>query len=589
MSAIGIDLGTSNSCAAVARANRVEIIKNAEGSEITPSAVYQRDDGTWIVGASASATARASGNWEYCFTSVKRLIGRQADDAIVQEQARRAAYRIVPAQDGGAWVEGRKQAHACEEISALVLKKLKEAAEKYTHERVTKAVIAVPAHFTTEQTSRTKDAARIAGLEVLQMVSEPTAAALAYGADAEPGQTLAVFDLGAGTFDISIVQVTAEGIETLATAGDDFLGGDDFDAALVAWVSEYCRTEHGLTVTPVAEARIRKEANRVKHVLSYDTTAPLTVPYVGMRGKATINLHVDVTRELLESLTAPLIERCREPCARALEKAGLRAEQVGRLLLVGGQTQMPAVDRLARSLFPNARPAAGSPDKVVAQGAARLAAALDGGGELVLKDVTPHAISLEAANGVIVEVIPAQTRIPTTAKRICTTLRDDMDSVTIRLRQGADHQLGQMHLEGLRKQPAGKARVEVEISLDASGLVFVQASDVETGRKRGKQMQMAGGMDDRALSRLAKLHRKEFVDRAIDVPPEPEPAPVEEPPEPVSEEPVADAPEPLPSLLDRARSGADLQPHELERLETEGLIEQVNGEWREVGQPVAAE
>lgn len=570
MSAIGIDLGTSNSSVAAKLGSQIEVIRNAEGQEATPSAVFQRDDGSWIVGTAATELARAAGEWEFLYTSTKRIIGRRSDDPIVQEQARRAPYRITAAADGGAWLQGRKQAHSCEEVSSLILKKLKDAAQKANNGKTIKsAVIAVPAHFVAEQTSRTRDAAAIAGLDVLQMVSEPTAAALAYGMEAEPGQTLAVFDLGAGTFDVSIVQVTKDGIETLATAGDDWLGGDDFDAALVAWVKEQA-LERGVQNTPMLDLLLRRSCRQIKEELSRDTVRMLNQPHLLGSGREVKHLSVEVTRERLEDLTRGLVERCRAPCERALDRAGLKAEQIGRLLLVGGQTQMPAVDRMARALFPNARPAPGSPQKVVAQGAARLAAALDGGGDLVLRDVTPHAISLEGAEGVTVEMIPAQTRIPHTAKRVCTTVGDDQEAVSIRLRQAGDHKLGMVHLDGLRKRKAGAARVEVEVSIDASALVYVQLTDADTGRKHGQQMRLSGGLDDRALGRLAKLVRKEFVDRAVEVPPEP--VAVEEP-EPYIVTPAPDpeptlAPEPAPEPIE-----TQIPPELMLRLITAGAID----------------
>ena len=509
--AIGIDLGTTNSCMAIRTPSGVRVIDNREGQPTTPSYVQHQRSGKWIAGKFAWRTR--TGEPLHTYHQTKRLIGRQYLEPVVQEMTRRVGYQIVAADNGAAWIQGRNDRLAPEYIAAKVIAKLREDAEaKFGMTPITKAVITVPAYFNNAQRNATMAAGKIAGLEVLQILPEPTAAAIAYGVEfAQENTTIAVYDLGGGTFDISILRVENGEFETLATAGDAFLGGIDFDAAVADWAvaRQSFRGSDRLLDDPVHRARIFEEVEEGRMDLSHAEERVLSIPSVARVNRAPVHMREVLTRAELERLTAPLIERTRAPCLKALEAARLSANSVDCLVLVGGVTRMPAVQAMAQSLFPLSRMVSTDPDKIVAIGAAMLAASLDGGEQIVLRDVTPHAVSVEAADGALVELIPAQSKVPASITRRVGCAAADQGAVTARIVQGDDLVLGQFHLE-LGKGPARDARVELTVNLDASGTVHAQMREIATGKISASPMNLISGIDERAIARLAKAHKRDL-------------------------------------------------------------------------------
>jgi molecular chaperone DnaK len=515
--AIGIDLGTTNSCMAIRQPGGVRVIENREGAPTTPSVVAHQKTGKWVAGKFAARFA--VDNPQHTYHSTKRLIGRQLAEPVVQETRARVGYEIVAADNGAAWIQGRLDKLAPEAIAARVLEKLREDAEAKLGEPITKAVITVPAYFNNAQRAATIAAGKIAGLEVLQILPEPTAAAIAYGVEmAQEDMTIAVYDLGGGTFDISILRVEHGEFETLATAGDAFLGGIDFDAAVAEWTvsRQKFRGADRLLNDAVQRTRIYEEAEAARIDLSYLEQRVISIPHVTRLNNAPVHLRDAITREELEALTADLIDRTRGPCLRALEAAGLAADAIDRLVLVGGVTKMPAVQRMAQSLFPTAKMSSTDPDKIVAIGAAMLAASLDGGQAIKLQDVTPHSVSIETADGSLVELIAAQSKVPSSVTRRVGTAADDQPAVTARIVQGEDLPLGQFHLE-LGRGPARDARVELTVNLDLNGTVHGQMREIATGRIASAPMTLVAGIDERAIVRLAKAHRKEALSSTADL------------------------------------------------------------------------
>lgn len=511
--AIGIDLGTTNSCMAIRGPTGVRVIDNREGQPTTPSVAQHQRSGKWMAGKFAWRTRASEPGHTYHQT--KRLIGRQYLEPVVQEMMRRVGYEIVAADNGAAWIAGRADRLAPEYIAAKVLAKLKDDAEFRLGQPITKAVITVPAYFNNAQRSATMAAGKIAGLEVLQILPEPTAAAIAYGVEfAAENTTVAVYDLGGGTFDISILRVQNGEFETLATAGDAFLGGIDFDAAVVDWAiaKQSFRDAATVLTNPIQRARIFEQVEEARIDLSHVDERMINVPSVARIAKAPVHMREMLTRAQLEEIVAPLIERTRAPCVKALEAAGLAPGDVDCLVLVGGVTKMPAVAAMAQSLFGGARCVSTDPDKIVAIGAAMLAASLDGGEKITLRDVTPHAVSIEAADGALVELIPAQSKVPASVTRRVGCADADQGAVTARLVQAEDLVLGQFSLE-LGKGPAREARVELTVNLDASGTVHAQMRETATGRIAASPMNLISGIDERAIARLAKAHKR---DRVVD-------------------------------------------------------------------------
>lgn len=523
MAAVGIDLGTTNSCVAVWRKGRVVVIEDAEGMPVTPSVVGVRSTGEVLVGRPARAEAEI--NPEHTYRSVKRLIGRAFDDPHVATAAQMASFAIAAADNGEAWIQGRERLHSPAEISAHVLRRLKEAAEKRLGEPIKKAVVTVPAYFNAAQRQATKDAGEIAGLEVMRIINEPTAAALAYGLETGgEKRTVAVFDLGGGTFDLSVLRLDGDDFEVIATNGDTFLGGEDFDQRIVDHVAEAFLLEHGIDprLDKLMLQRLKDSCEQAKRDLSSADSCELRGsgnPEPGLRfftvhpeTKAPIDLRFTLTRAALEGLVADLIDRCVDICRLALQDAALTPAEIDQLILVGGMTRMPAVSAAASALFGAAAVIHPNPDQVVAEGAALMAASLTGSLDIDLQDVTPFAIGLETADRRMYELVPAQTRIPTRIVKPATTAEPDQPAVTVRVRQGnedaagANLPLGQFHLSGLRPGPAGSARVDIMIDIDADGIVTVGARDRATGRNNNMTVEPAG-LAPKAIQRMAKAAR----------------------------------------------------------------------------------
>lgn len=520
MTAIGIDLGTTNSCVAVYRNGHVVVIKGAEGLNVTPSVVAARDNGEVLVGMPAKREMMV--NPEFSFRAIKRLIGRRFADPQVSDTQKMSAFQIAPAENGEAWVVGRARLQPPAEISGLILKRLKEAAERHLGKPVKKAVITVPAFFNDSQRQATKDAAAIAGLEVLRIINEPVAAALAVDLEdhAAEQRRVAVYDLGGGTFDLSILTMTDGAYEVAVTNGDTFLGGEDFDALIMArWADQFqARYNHDLRTNKIAVQRLRDAAEEIKRMLSESEVAQLDLEFIDrVRGedgetKPVEHFLVTLTRGELETMTAPLIERTIAICEAALAEAGLEPKDIDQVLLVGGMTRMPAVRAAVQELF-EARPIAQpNPDEVVAIGAAVMAAALTGELDIDLADVIPLAIAIETADHALFEVMAAQQRIPHRKIIPVTTAEHDQSAITVRVRQGnelnaADNlPLGEFHLDRLRPAPAGAALIDLTVDVDADGMVLVQARDRATGRSNALTME-ATGLAPKAVERMAKAAR----------------------------------------------------------------------------------
>ena len=509
---IGIDLGTTNSCVAIMDGSQPRVIENAEGARTTPSIVGFTDNER-LVGQPAKRQAVT--NPTNTVFAVKRLIGRRMDDAHIAKDKKNLPYTLVNGGNGDAWVEIRGEKYSPSQISAFILQKMKETAEAYLGETVTQAVITVPAYFNDAQRQATKDAGKIAGLEVLRIINEPTAAALAYGLDKKEARTIAVYDLGGGTFDITILEIDDGLFEVKSTNGDTFLGGEDFDMRIVNYLADEFKKEHGvdLTLDKMALQRLKEAAEKAKIELSSASQTEINQPFISMNSSTGQPLHlvVKMTRAKLESLVADLIKASIKPCQAALKDAGLSTSDIDEVVLVGGMTRMPRVVEEVTKFFGKEPHKGVNPDEVVALGAAIQAGVLQGDvKDVVLLDVTPLSLGIETLGGVFTRLIDRNTTIPTKKSQIFSTAEDNQNAVTIRCFQGeremaADNKiLGQFNLEHIPPAPRGLPQIEVTFDIDANGIVSVKAKDKGTGKEQAITIQASGGLSDADIEKMVK-------------------------------------------------------------------------------------
>jgi molecular chaperone DnaK len=508
---IGIDLGTTNSCVAVMDGKNAKVIENAEGMRTTPSIVAFTDDGERLVGQPAKRQAVT--NPERTFFAVKRLIGRRYDDPMVEKDKKLVPYKIVRASNGDAWVEADGKTYSPSQISAFILQKMKETAEAHLGQKVEQAVITVPAYFNDAQRQATKDAGKIAGLEVLRIINEPTAAALAYGLDKSKSGTIAVYDLGGGTFDISILEIGDGVFEVKSTNGDTFLGGEDFDMRLVNYLADEFQKEQGINLRndKLALQRLKEAAEKAKIELSSTTQTEINLPFITADQSGPKHLTMKLTRAKFEALVDDLVQKTIEPCRKALKDAGLTAGEVGEVVLVGGMTRMPKVQEVVKQLFGKEPHKGVNPDEVVAIGAAIQAGVLQGDvKDVLLLDVTPLSLGIETLGGVFTRIIDRNTTIPTKKSQVFSTAEDNQNAVTIRVFQGeremaADNKmLGQFDLMGIPPAPRGMPQIEVTFDIDANGIVNVSAKDKATGKEQQIRIQASGGLSESDIEKMVK-------------------------------------------------------------------------------------
>jgi len=508
---IGIDLGTTNSCVAVMEGGKPKVVENAEGARTTPSIVAFAKDGERLIGQPAKRQAVT--NPDNTIFAVKRLIGRRFDDPVTKKDTELVPYQIAKGPNGDAWVKAGGQDYSPSQISAFTLQKMKETAEAYLGETVTQAVITVPAYFNDAQRQATKDAGQIAGLEVLRIINEPTAAALAYGLEKNDGKTIAVYDLGGGTFDISILEIGDGVFEVKATNGDTFLGGEDFDAKIVEWLADGFKKDEGINLRGdrLALQRLKEAAEKAKIELSSAQTTEVNLPFITADATGPKHLVKAISRADLEKMVESLIKRTIEPLKKALADAGLKADAIDEVVMVGGMTRMPRVREVVKDFFGKEPHTGVNPDEVVAMGAAIQAGVLQGDvKDVLLLDVTPLSLGIETLGGVFTRMIDRNTTIPTKKSQTYSTAEDNQNAVTIRVFQGeremaADNKmLGQFDLVGIPPAPRGVPQVEVTFDIDANGIVNVHAKDKGTGKEQQIRIQASGGLSDADIDKMVK-------------------------------------------------------------------------------------
>ncbi|MBL0370525.1 molecular chaperone DnaK [Rhizobium sp. KVB221] len=508
---IGIDLGTTNSCVAIMDGKDSKVIENSEGARTTPSMVAFTEEGERLVGQPAKRQAVT--NPENTVFAVKRLIGRRNEDPTVEKDKGLVPYKIVKAPNGDAWVESRGTGYSPSQISAMILQKMKETAEAYLGEKVEKAVITVPAYFNDAQRQATKDAGKIAGLEVLRIINEPTAAALAYGMDKREGKTIAVYDLGGGTFDISVLEIGDGVFEVKSTNGDTFLGGEDFDMRLVEYLAAEFKKEQGIELKndKLALQRLKEAAEKAKIELSSSQQTEINLPFITADATGPKHLTMKLTRAKFESLVDDLVQRTVAPCKAALKDAGVSAAEIDEVVLVGGMSRMPKVQEVVKQLFGKEPHKGVNPDEVVAMGAAIQAGVLQGDvKDVLLLDVTPLSLGIETLGGVFTRLIDRNTTIPTKKSQVFSTAEDGQQAVTIRVAQGeremaSDNKLlGQFDLVGIPPAPRGVPQIEVTFDIDANGIVQVSAKDKGTGKEHQIRIQASGGLSDADIEKMVK-------------------------------------------------------------------------------------
>ncbi|MGT2515003.1 molecular chaperone DnaK [Sphingomonas panni] len=508
---IGIDLGTTNSCVAVMEGGSPKVIENAEGARTTPSIVAFAKDGERLIGQPAKRQAVTNG--DNTIFAVKRLIGRRFDDPVTKKDTELVPYTIARGPNGDAWVKAGGEEYSPSQISAFILQKMKETAESYLGETVTQAVITVPAYFNDAQRQATKDAGKIAGLEVLRIINEPTAAALAYGLDKDNNKTIAVYDLGGGTFDISVLEIGDGVFEVKATNGDTFLGGEDFDAKIVQFLADEFKKVEGIDLTKdkLALQRLKEAAEKAKIELSSAQTTEVNLPFITADATGPKHLVKSITRADLERLVEDLVKRTLEPCKKALADAGVQASAIDEVVLVGGMTRMPRVREVVKQFFGKEPHTGVNPDEVVAIGAAIQAGVLQGDvKDVLLLDVTPLSLGIETLGGIMTRMIDRNTTIPTKKSQVYSTADDNQGAVTIRVFQGeremaADNKmLGQFDLVGIPPAPRGVPQIEVTFDIDANGIVNVSAKDKGTGKEQQIRIQASGGLSDSDIDQMVR-------------------------------------------------------------------------------------